>query len=193
MGGSKKGEHRGNARKRPDKPPGLSESGGKKRRARRHHETPGEIMREAMRKEGRLHLEHAVIERRIQVARMILGHSGAVEDVTPKEAMLQGMQHNLQAIRDWTAMLDAWSKLPVTRRTIHDIDMAEREIERLWDKVGEFAFKCAGYIHPKLQAIAVHADTGASQGSILQELFDEIDQRERAKPVPIEHKPSRIG
>lgn len=188
MGGSKKGERRGNARKRAAKPRAIRE-----REKTRAHETPGEIMREALRKEGKQHLEHAVIERRIQVARIILGASGDVEDVTPKEALLQGMQHNLQAIRDWTNMLDQWSRLPVTQQSVADVGMAEQEIERLWDKVGEFAFKVAGYIHPKLQAIAVQADTGASQASILQELMDEVDARERAKPIPIEHKPKLLG
>lgn len=188
MGGSKKGEHRGNARKRAAKPPG-----GSYRKKTRTHETPSEIMHEALRQPGTQHLEHAVIERRIQVARIILGHSSAVEDVTPKEALLQGMQHNLQAIRDWTDMVEYWSKRPVTKQTTENVEIGEREIERLWDKVGEFAFKVAGYIHPKLQAIAVQADTGASQASILQELFNEIDQRERAKPIPIEHKPTRAG
>jgi hypothetical protein len=187
MSGSKKGERRGNARKRAAKPPGSH------RDKTRTHETPNEIMREALRQPGTRHLEHAVIERRIQVARIILGYSGAVEDVTPKEALLQGMQHNLQAIRDWTDMVEFWSSKPVTRQTTENVEIGEREIERLWDKVGEFAFKVAGYIHPKLQAIAVQADTGASQASVLQELMDEIDQRERAKPIPIEHKTNKMG
>jgi hypothetical protein len=193
MGGSKKGERRGNARKRPAKQR-LSYSGAYKRKQRRHHETPGEIMREAVQKHhGSNRLETVVVERRIQIARIINGLSDAVEDVTPKEALLKGMQHNLQAIRDWEAMLEFWAAQTPTPELTANVDIAEREIERLWDKVGEFAFKVAGFIHPKLQAIAVNANTNVPQGSILQELFDEIDERERAKPIPVEHKPQRAG
>ena len=188
MSGSKKGERRGNARKRPAKRPGTPAHP----HAPRTHETPGEIMREAVSKTGRHDLEHAVIERRIQISRIILGYSNAVEDVTPKEAMLLGMQHNLQAVRDWIDMLQYWSTQPVTPESTANVDLAEREIERLYDKVGEFAFKVAGYIHPKLQAQAT-VNMGENQVDILQELANEIDQRERARPIPIEHKPSKVG
>jgi hypothetical protein len=192
MGGSKKGERRGNARKRPAKRDANRKA--REIEQRRHHETPAEIMREAAQKHhGSSRLETVVVERRIQIARIINGLSDAVEDMTPKEALLKGMQHNLQAIRDWEAMLEFWAVQAPTPELTANVDIAEREIERLWDKVGEFAFKVAGFIHPKLQAIAVNANTGVSQASILQELFDEIDEREREKPIPIEHKPSRAG
>lgn len=185
MGGSKKGEHRGNARKRAAKPAMRRTS------HRRTHETPGEIMDEAVRKhDGQKRLLPQVIERRIMVARVINGPSGAVEDITPKEAMLLGMRHGLQAVRDLTDMLNQLASQPVTPDITEQITMLEHEIERQYAVAGEFAFKCAGFIHPKLQAIAMHSDVGANQATILQELFDEIDERERRQPIPIEHKPS---
>jgi hypothetical protein len=195
MGGSKKGEHRGNARKRPDPPGGRRYSIEKRRardkRKRRHHETPGEIMEDAVSKRGNQCLTPPVVDRRIQVARIILGRSGTVEDTTPKEALLIGMRHNLQAYWDWIAMIEQWAQLPVTTETIAMIEIGERESERLLDKMGEFAFKVAGYIHPKQQTTAI-INTDVSQVSVLHTLLEEIDELERQRPIPIEHK-TRTG
>ena len=188
MPGSKKGERRGNARKRAAKPPGSYAQP----KNSRTHETPSEIMRDALSKRGPQCLTPVVIERRIQISRMILGHSGTVEDTTPKEALLLGMQHNLQAYRDWIEMIEQWSQMPVTAETTYWIDYAEKEAERLLDKMGEFAFKVAGFIHPKLQAIATTQNLGENPVTALQTLMDEIDELERERPVPIEHK-TKIG
>jgi hypothetical protein len=180
MAGSKKGERRGNARKRAAKPPNWHKT----------HETPNEIMREAV-SHSKANMQ-VTVERRIQVSRVILGNSGAAEDVTPKEAMLQGMHHNLQAVYDWKELLAELAKLPPTPENTLAVERCEREIERLYDKTSEFAFKVAGYIHPKL--LATHTiNTGANQQTILQELMEEIDQLERSAPIPIEHKPSKTG
>ena len=141
ISGSKKGERRGNARKRPGKRPG----GGF-----RTHETPGEVMDDVARRRGPTTLSPVVIERRIQVARVINGPSDDINDITPKETMLMGMRHSLQAINDFKAMLEVLSEQPITPETTAQINALDAEIERLWDKAGEFAFKCAGYIHPKL-------------------------------------------
>jgi len=184
MGGSKRGERRGNARKRPAKRPG----GGF-----RTHETPGEVMDEAARRQGMASLLPVVIERRIQVARVINGPSDNVDDITPKETMLMGMRHSLQAINDFKEMLEVLSQQPVTPETTAQINALDAEIERLWDRAGEFAFKCAGYIHPKLQAIATNADLGQNQMSILKVLFDEVDELERSRPIPVEYKPNKAG
>ena len=194
MGGSKKGERRGNARKRPAAPDGLPQTanGRRRRRLRRSHETPAEIMNEAAYKTGNRHLEHAVIERRIRVARIINGPSDNIDDITPKEALLMGMRFHLGAIRDLTMMLDQLSQEPVTAATIAQANILEAELERQHAVAGEFAFKCAGYIHPKLQAVSVAPLTGANEATILQQLFDEVDELERSRPIPIEHKPKLI-
>lgn len=195
MAGSKKGERRGNARKRPGRPPGSrSAKPNGTPEKNRTHETPGEIMNEAVRKHhGRSRLETPSVERRIQVSRIILGYSGAVEDITPKEAMLMGMRHGLQAIRDLTDMLEQLAQLPATAEVTAQINELEREIERQHAVAGEFAFKVAGFIHPKLVATHSTIETGANQASVVQELLDEINELERNKPIPIEHKPQRTG
>jgi hypothetical protein len=181
VSGSKKGERRGNARKRPAKPPNWDKT----------HETPNEIMREAV-SNPRPNVQMTV-ERRIQISRMILGSSGAAEDVTPKEAMLQAMHHNLQACYDWIDLLGELAKLPPTPENTLAVERCEREIERLYDKVADLGFKVGGFVHPKLLATHSTVNTGANQASILQELMEEIDQLERDAPIPIEHKPSKTG
>ncbi len=128
MGGSKKGERRGNARKRVAGSP---------------HETPNDVMKEAVsrRPEGRGDRGQSVetIERRIQIARIIHGQSGSVLDMTPKEVMLAGMHHNMQAVSDWKDFLMQVATQPVTSETTRLVDHAEREIERLLDKAVEHA------------------------------------------------------
>lgn len=186
MGGSKKGEHRGNARKRPAKPPGSPKPAWK-----RTHESPGEIMREQARKPKET--PTLVIERRIQVSRIINGVSGKAEDITPKEALLLGMQHNLQAFFDWRDMLIELARLEPSPENNLAVERAERECERLLDKVRDHARDAAPFIHPKLQATHVTGLTGVNQTNIIAELLTEIDELEREKPIPIEHKPKAGG
>ena len=181
MGGSKKGERRGNARKRPGKPRGQQY---------RIHETPGEIMDEAAKRCGKsTRLLPEVIERRIKVSRIILGVSDAIEDLTPKEVMLLGMRHNMRAVRDLIDLLDHVSRLEPTEETTAQVNWLEAEIERLYGVAGEFAFKAAGYVHPKLQATYdANRGSDANQTSILQQFVDEINEIEQRRPIPIEHK-----
>lgn len=185
MSGSKKGERRGNARRK----------GARMKPANRPHETPNEIMREAVsrRPDGRGDRGQGVrtIERRIFISRVILGDTGAVEDMTPKEVMLEAMHHNMQAVRDWKQMLLHLAQQPVTPETIAQVQHAEAEIERLYDKAGEHAFKVAPMIHPRLSAIALAPTQGDSPGSILQTLLDEIDERERDAPPLLEYQPKK--
>jgi hypothetical protein len=135
----------------------------------------------------------AVIERRIQISRLIAGYSGAVEDTTPKEALLLGMWHNLKAYRDWLDFIEEMSQLEPTPEITAAVAHGEQEAERLLDKMGEFAFKVAGYIHPKLQATTIVGSAGANPVTIMELLLQELDERERNTPIPIEHKPNKIG
>jgi hypothetical protein len=190
MTGSKKGEHRGNARKRPRKP--AISTAERFREFKRTHETPNEIMRAQLHNRS-TPTEHVMVERRITVARIINGPSGRIEDLTPREVMLLGMHHHMQAIQDFKLMLDEVSQEPITPDTVAKTNAMEAEIERLYDKAGEFARNVAPFIHPKQQVIATNAMLGQNQMSILQELCDEIDELERRKPIPIEHKPQKVG
>ena len=191
MPGSKKGEHRGNARKRPDKPgSALSKSGKQHREFIRSHESPNEIMHEAARRSTEHgHLVPAVVEHRIQISRVINGVSGRAEDVTPKEALLLGMHHNLQAFMDWRDMLVELAKLEPSVENDLAVERAERECERLLDKVRDHARDAAPFIHPKLSATHVTGMQGDNQRSIMVELLEEINELERSVPIPIEHKP----
>lgn len=181
MGGSKKGEHRGNARKRAKGSP---------------HERPRDVMREAVQKKpsgrrGGHGQAVATIERRIQIARLIHGQSGSVLDMTPKEVLLAGMHHNMQGVRDWQDFLMDISSKPITEETIRLTDHAEREIERLLDKAAEHAHRVLPVIHPRLSAIALAPSQGDNPVSILQDLLDEVDERQRAEPIMIEHVPKK--
>ena len=176
MAGSKKGEHRGNARKRSWKT--------------RTHETPNEIMHDAARQQKPA---GPVIERRIQISRMILGLSGDVRDMTPKEVLLEGMHYNMQAVRDLVDALDAAAQLPPSPENNLLVERLEREVERIYNVAGEFAYKAAGFIHPKLLATHEVSRSSQNQSSILQEFMDEVDELERKAPIPIEYKPSRTG
>jgi hypothetical protein len=138
---------------------------------------------------GQKWVHPVVVERRIQISRVINGYSGLVEDTTPVDALLLGMRHNLQAYRDWVDVIAELSGREPTPENTALCEHAEREAERLLDKMGEFAFKVAGYIHPKLQASAIIGQTGANQTAILQLLMEEMDERERDAPIPIEYKP----
>ena len=188
MGGSKKGEHRGNARKRP-----ATRAGMRKKERSRTHETPGEIMYEALGRESRACRDPAVIERRIMVARIINGPSDAVEDITPKQMLLMGMHYHAGAIRDVTNQLDWLSQQPVTKTTAAQCNALEAELERLFDKSRDFARDAAPFLHAKLTAIATSQIIGENQVSVLQLLLDEIDEMERSRPIPIEHKPQKLG
>ena len=186
MSGSKRGEHRGNARKRPAGPAGARR---KRKERNRTHETPGEIMYEALGRESRACRDPAVIERRIMVARIINGPSDAVEDITPKQMLLMGMHYHAGAIRDVTNQLDWLSQQPVTKTTAAQCNALEAELERLFDKSRDFARDAAPFLHAKLTAIATSQIIGENQVSVLQLLLDEIDEIERSRPIPIEHKP----
>ena len=169
-------------------------SAAKRNRERnRTHESVGEIMDDVLRRGTAGTNAHVVIERRIKVARMINGPSDNIDDITPKEMMLAGMRHHARAIRDFTEMLEELSKQPVTEETIAQTQALDAEIERQYAVAREFARDCAGYLHPKLQAMAVTTDSGANQMTILRELFDEIDELERTKPIPIEHHTKKLG
>ena len=179
MAGSKKGEHRGNAKKRP---PG--------------HETPNQIMREAAgrKKSGKKHVHGPTVqtvEARIMVARVINGDDGRVRNMTPKEIMLDNMWTFMQGAKDYEEMWKiAASVQPPTPDSIKACELAEREIERLRLLAGNAAFQVMPVIHPRLSAIAVADNTGANPDNIVQTLLDEIDKREREKPTQIEHLPT---
>jgi hypothetical protein len=187
MAGSKKGEHRGNAKRRP--------------RAR-IHESPEEVMMEAAKtadtpgkrhdRTGRQNI--AAVERRIQVARVINGDDGLVRNMTPKEVLLDNMWTFFQGAKDYQEMWRiAAAVQPPTEESIRACEFAEKEIERLRQMAGYAAFQVMPVVHPRLSAVAVANSTGESAGNVVQMLLDEIDKRSREAPLVLEHRPKKVG
>lgn len=182
MPGSRKGEHRGNARKRTA-----------------HHETPNEIMREALAKpkpgkgaRGKRGQDITTIEERIHISRIILGPPARVIDMTPKEVMLHVMHDNFQAAMDWQQMMLFYAAItPPTDESTKMTKLAEAEFERCKDRAADRARDVAPFVHAKLQAIATTPMTGENQGTVVQDLLDELDKRAREEPKVIEHIPKR--
>lgn len=165
MPGSKKGERRGNARKRP--------------------ETPNDVMRDATRQRAPMRPK---IEERIEIARTLHGHSGEVRDMTPREVMLDNMHYSMQAAFDWQSWVMQVAAEPMTPEMAKKIATAEGQVERYRASASEDAFKLAPYIHPRLSAVAVQGSEGRAP-DIIQALLDDIDQRQR-DPRVIEHQAS---
>lgn len=169
MSGSKKGEHRGNARKR-------------------QHETPNDVMRDGVRRPPTRGSRNVPsIEDRIEVARTLHGNSGQVRDMHPREVMLDNMHYSMQAAYDWQDWVMKAAAEPLTPATLAKIARAEREIERYRAMASEDAFKVAPYIHPRLSAMAVGGNAGKSDVDIIQALLEDIDARQR-DPKLIEHR-----
>jgi hypothetical protein len=66
----------------------------------------------------------------------------------------------------------------------------ERMAEFYRNQATEHAFKAAPYVHAKLAAVLSKLDAGDAARSIVDELLDDIDQRQRENSAPmIEHDP----
>lgn len=172
-GGSKKGEHRGNAK-------------------RRLHETAGDVMREALAETPLRNYASKVnrvqrIDQRLHVARTIHGTTGDIRDMTPREVMLNNMHYFMQGAFDWQDHLMKVVEQPVTKESAEAVAQAQREIERYRNLASEDAYKVAPYIHPRLAAMVVGGNIGESTPDIVQALLDDIDARQR-DPRVIEHQ-----
>ena len=166
MPGSRKGERRGNAKRRPD--------------------SPNKIMREALRRPAVNRPPST--ERRIEVARVINRPSGKVEDMTPREVLLCNMHYYMQGAFDWQAYLMQLAGKPLTDETARDMATAEREAERFRALASEDAYKVAPFIHPRLAAVLANPGAGGNMHDIVRELLEDIDRRSREAKV-IEHAP----
>lgn len=198
-GGSKKGERRGNAKKRPEGAVELPKAPRKPRtkakpksKAKITHETREQVMRDSARKRDRNGTwanPHA-IERRLELSRVIVGDRGAVQDMTPKEVILDAMWYFKQASTDWKRMLGQLAALDQTRpEVVAAINKAESEIERYELLASDRAYQVMPIIHPRLAAVAVTQDTGANQETIVEQLLNDIDERQRMqRPMKMVHE-----
>lgn len=171
-GGSKKGEHRGNAKARQDG-------------------TPNAIMRSAVVKpKGGQSRRPSSVETDVAIAQVIHGIRSA-DDMTPKQVMLDNMHNFQNAAYQYEAMVRFHAeRLPDTEETRRAIRNFEMEAERNRRIASDEAYKVAGFVHPRLAAIAVKGDLGAGD-DIVKMLFDEIDRKNREHPMVIEHIPQK--
>lgn len=172
-GGSKRGEHRGNAKKRQD--------------------TPNAIMKAAVavvRKPGAPKTPVNRIEEEVFVSQVIHGIRSA-DDLSPKQVMLDNMHFFQNAAYQYDAMiLHILHTAPDSDDTRRAIRAYELEVERNRRIASDEAYKVAPFIHPRLAAIAVRGDLGHGD-DIVQLMLDEIDKRNREHPMVIEHIPQK--
>lgn len=176
-GGSKKGEHRGNAKPRHGAAP-----------------TPNEIMRSAVSRprkpgsqKGRAQL--ATIEQDLQVSQVIHGRKSAW-DLSPKEIVLENMHTFQQAAYTSEAMVKMLLQTSPSESRSRDISALQMDAERLRRVASDEAHKVMQFVHPRYAAIAISGGGGAGD-DIIRALMDEIDQRNREAPMIIEHVPQK--
>jgi len=171
-GGSKKGEHRGNAKKRDE------------------HDatTPKAVMDRAARPPapGTRGPNPETVDRDLMAAQIIHGIESA-DDMSPKQVMLANMRHFQNAAFLTEAMLLHVARQPDSPETRIAARAYEQESERLRRIASDEAYKVAPFIHPRLAAIAAVGNDPESD--IVQAMFDEIDRRNREHPAVIEHNP----
>lgn len=171
-GGSKKGEHRGNAKPRDDT-------------------TPNAIMRKAVapRRPSAPKAQPSVIEQDVFISQVIHGIRSA-DDMTPKQVMLDNMHNFQNAAYQYEAMVLSLARQPDSKELRDAIRTYEMEAERNRRIASDEAYKVAPFVHPRLAAIAVRSDTGHGD-DIVQLMLDEIDKKNREHPMVIEHLPQK--
>lgn len=170
-GGSKKGEHRGNAKpKDPSTPHAIMQRAVKRPRKK----TPCSASR---------------VEGYIFGAQVVHGIRSA-DDMTPKQVMLDNMHNFQNAAYQYEAMVRHAAELPDSEDTRRMVRALEMEAERNRRIASDEAYKVAPFIHPRFAAIAIRGDDGTGE-DIIQQLFDDIDKRNRENPMVIEHLPQK--
>lgn len=179
-GGSKKGEHRGNAKPRD----GM--------------ETPNEVMRGAIKlvtrpakpgKRGRTGPIRAAIEEDLLVSQIVHGRRSA-HDMSPKEIMLDNMHKFQQMAYESEAFkLYALKSMPEGDARQKVIAQMEADEERLRRLASDEARNVAPYIHSRKIPTT---GTGETLGeNIVRTMLDEIDRLNREHPMVIEHIPQK--
>lgn len=173
-GGSKKGEHRGNAKPKPEG-------------------TPNAVMRNAIskpKKPGKQSTRLKIVEEDIMVAQVIHGIKSA-EDMTMKQLMVDNAHYFQNAAYEYQAMAKFMAeRMPDTEENRRAIRSYELENERNRRMASDEARNAAPYMHHRLSAIAMHHEMGVGD-DIVKQLFDVIDQRNREHPMVIEHFPQK--
>lgn len=177
-GGSKKGEHRGNAKPRD----GL--------------ETPNEVMRTAVKaaerpsKPGRGNATgqtRVKFEEDLMVSQVVHGRRSAA-DMSPKEIMLDNMHHFQTQAYESAAfklyVLHTMPEGPERTRLIEKMEADENNLRRL---ASDEARNVAPYIHSRKIPTTGSGETLGE--NIVRTMLDEIDRLNREHPMVIEHIP----
>lgn len=172
-GGSKKGEHRGNAKPRDDG-------------------TPNGVIRAAIARPtapGKRAVSVRVIEQDIMTAQVIHG-VGSAYDLSMKQLMVDNAHYFQNAAYEYQAMSRYFAeRLPDTEENRRAIRLYEQENERNRRMASDEARNAAPYMHPRYSAVAM-MNMGDGE-DIVQMMFDEIDKRNREHPLVIEHLPQK--
>lgn len=167
MAGSKKGERRGNARKRVDDP-------APKPTAR--HQTikmPSKASEDYMR----------------QIVAVVNGLDEGQNTMMPREMMLEAQRYfhdKALMLKEHCQVLFEKLLAEANPEQAQELDKQLRQTEYLvrseYLTAVEVAFKAAPYYHPKLSAVAI---AGGSEGpiEILSTLLSEIDEATRGRPT----------
>lgn len=173
-GGSKKGEHRGNAKPKAEG-------------------TPNALMKAAVvRKPGVGHQRRQRVndvEQEIFVSQVIHGIRSA-NDMTAKDIMVDNMHRFQNAAYEYEAMAIIAARGPDTEETRRIIRHYEAEEERNRRIASDEGYKVAPYMHNRRAAIAV-IEGGSLGDDIVKLMLDEIDRRNREHPMVIEHEPQK--
>lgn len=172
-GGSKKGEHRGNAKAKVDatKPNAIMKAAVLRKPSSPGAPPPKEI------------------EKDVFVAQVIHGIQSA-DDMTPKQVMLDNMHYFQNAAYQFEAMVLHTLRRPDNDEVRRTIRSFEQEVERNRRIASDEAYKVAPFIHPRLAAMAMVGE-GDLGTDIVQKMLDEIDRRNREHPMVIEHIPTK--
>lgn len=171
-GGSKKGEHRGNAKARDET-------------------TPKAIMKRAVapKRPGAPKTSPATIEQDVFISQVIHGIQSA-DDLTPKQVMLDNMHNFQNAAYQYEAMVRIAARQPDSEDVRRAVRAYEMEAERNRRIASDEAYKVAPFIHPRLAAVAIRGDLGHGD-DLVQMMLDEIDRKNREHPMVIEHIPQK--
>lgn len=178
-GGSKKGEHRGNAKAKNETPNAIMKAAvaAKPRTAEKQGRPPGPAP------------TPRIVEEDVFISQVIHGVRSA-EDMTPKQVMLDNMHNFQNAAYQYEAMVLHLARHPDSEETRRAIRNYELEAERNRRIASDEAYKVAPFIHPRLAAIAMVGDNGTGD-DIVQRMLDEIDRKNREHPMVIEHEPQK--
>jgi hypothetical protein len=168
-GGSKRGEHRGNAKARDDSPNNIL-----------HRMVTQPAPPSSPRKRAKN------VDEEIFISQVIHGVRSA-EDLSPKQVMLENMHFFQNRAYEFEAQAIVKAREPDSAEAVSAL---KQEVERNRRIASDEAYKVAPFIHARMAAVAVFSD-GSHGDDIVQIMLDAIDAKNREHPMVIEHVPGK--